>query len=168
MDLSFQTFSPVCVCSRTWTSACLCLLTSGSQTATWRSCSSAAHPLTSRSADAPAGHRWSVQHRPSSTWLSVEPRSPRQPPLPTVRHLKPVQWHARSRNSSWASVPPCQYNPSTIGKSVPHQQNFWFDQKCCCFFLGLSWLFCFELLQRQRSTLWCRSSQNINSSDGEN
>lgn len=50
----------MCVCFRTSTSACRCLLTSEFPTATWRSCSSAARPLTSRSADAPAEPRWSV------------------------------------------------------------------------------------------------------------
>lgn len=48
------------VCFRTSTSACLCLLISEFLTVTWRSCSSAAHPSTSRSADAPAEPRWSV------------------------------------------------------------------------------------------------------------
>lgn len=48
------------VCFRTSTSACRCPLTSEFPTVTWRSCSSAAHPSTSRSADAPAEPRWSV------------------------------------------------------------------------------------------------------------
>lgn len=53
-------FIYVCVCFRTSTSACLCLLTSESLTATWRSCSLAAHPSTNRSADVRAEPRWSV------------------------------------------------------------------------------------------------------------
>lgn len=48
------------MCFRTSTSACLCLLISEFLTATWRSCSSAAHHLTSHSADAPAEPPWSV------------------------------------------------------------------------------------------------------------
>lgn len=53
-------FIYMCVCFRTSTSACLCLLTSESLTATWRSCSLAAHPSTNRSADVRAEPRWSV------------------------------------------------------------------------------------------------------------
>ncbi len=48
------------MCFRTSTSACPFLLTSEFLTVTWRSCSSAAHPSTSRSADARAEPRWSV------------------------------------------------------------------------------------------------------------
>lgn len=53
----FIVFLYLCI-HRTWTSVCPCRPTSGYLTVTWRNCSWAARPSTSRWADAPAEHRW--------------------------------------------------------------------------------------------------------------
>lgn len=60
VDIIFKfLFFLIYLCSRrTWTNVCPCRLTFGYLMVTWRSCSWAVRPSTSRWADAPAEHHW--------------------------------------------------------------------------------------------------------------